>query len=281
VAQSEDRFERAQVLRAALDPLIDICVRIGVHSTELESLVRVEFVRRLAETLPGNLKTGRGPSHEEIGLAAGLNRGEVQNILAKGLKSAEMRMKKKAQQHSKSERILRSWSESTRYRSTSGLPLDLPLDLQPEGPSFAELVDKALPGKLPKHVLKDLRRRGLVQLLPDEIVRYRRGGRPLPTELSSTALAYAANQMRLLGNALLHTMTATTDNRKKEIATFAASEPVEIPADVITVSHPAMLGRIESFIQGFELEFGRGAKVKKRKGPSERIGVSIYTWSTK
>jgi hypothetical protein len=282
LAQSEDRFERAQVLRSALDPLIDICVRIGVHSTELESLVRVEFVRRLAETLPGNLKTGRGPSHEEIGLAAGLNRGEVQNILAKGLESAQMRMKKKAQQHSKSERILRLWSKSTRYLSTSsGLPLDLPLDLQADGPSFAELVEKALPGKLPKHVLKDLRRRGLVQLLPDEIVRYRRGGRALPTELSATALAYAANQMRLLGNALLQTMTATTDNRKKELAAYVASEPVEIPANLIGVSHPAMLQRIQSFIQGFELEFDRSTKVKKRKDPSERIGVSVYMWSTK
>jgi len=164
LAQSKDRFERAEVLAAALDPIIDICVRIGVNSTELESLVRVEFVRRLAETLPGNLRTGRGPSHEEIGLAAGLNRGEVQNILATGTKSAELRMQKKARQHSKSERILSLWSKNTRYLSTSGLPLDLPLDLQPEGPSFSELVDKALPGKLPKTVLKELRRRGLVQL---------------------------------------------------------------------------------------------------------------------
>ena len=174
MAQSKDRFERAEVLAAALDPIIDICVRIGVNSTELESLVRVEFVRRLAETLPGNLRSGRGPSHEEIGLAAGLNRGEVQNILATGTKSAELRMQKKARQHSKSERILSLWSKNTRYLSTSGLPLDLPLDLQPEGPSFSELVDKALPGKLPKTVLKELRRRGLVQLLPDEIVRYRK-----------------------------------------------------------------------------------------------------------
>ena len=60
MAQSKDRFERAEVLAAALDPIIDICVRIGVNSTELESLVRVEFVRRLAETLPGNLRTGLG-----------------------------------------------------------------------------------------------------------------------------------------------------------------------------------------------------------------------------
>jgi hypothetical protein len=279
LAQSENRFERAQVLRSALDPLIDICVRIGVHTTELESLVRVEFVRRLAETLPGNLKTGRGPSHEEIGLAAGLNRGEVQNILATGLKSAEMRMKKKASQHSKSERILRLWSKSERYLSTSGLPLDLPLDLRVEGPSFAELVDKALPGKLPKNVLKDLRRRGLIQLLPDEIVRYRRVARALPTELNTTALKYAADQMRLLGDTLLQTMGAASGTGK--FGAYVASEPVAIPTSLTEVSHQAMLQRIAAFVQAFELEFGRKSKSTKKVGPNEMIGVSVYTWRSK
>lgn len=279
MAQSEERFERAQVLRSALDPLIDICVRIGVHSVELETLVRVEFVRRLAETLPGNLKTGRGPGHEEIGLAAGLSRGEVQNILAKGLKGAELRMKKKANKYSKSERILSLWGQ--RYLSTSGLPLDLPLDLQAEGPSFTELVDKVLPGKRPKTVLKDLRRRGLVQLLPDEIVRYRRAARALPSELNATALKYAADQMRLLGNTLLQTMDSTTATGKRIFGTYVASEPVEIPTSLTEVSQPAMLQRIAAFIQAFELEFGRKSKSKKKPGPSQTIGVSVYTWRTK
>jgi hypothetical protein len=281
LAQSEERFERAQVLRSALDPLIDICLRIGVHTTELESLVRVEFVRRLAETLPGNLKTGRGPSHEAIGLAAGLNRGEVQNILASGLKSAELRMKKKATQHSKSEKILRLWSKSDRFLSTSGLPLDLPLDLRAEGPSFTELVDKALPGKLPKNVLKDLRRRGLVQLLPDEIVRYRPGARSLPPELNATALKYAADQIRLLGNTLLKTMGSTNERGKKEFGAFAASEPLDMPTSLIEISQPAMLQRIATFIQAFELEFGRKTKSKAKADPSQTMGVSVYTWQTK
>jgi hypothetical protein len=281
LAQSEDRFERAQVLRSALDPLIDICVRIGVHTTELESLVRVEFVRRLAETLPGNLKTGRGPSHEEIGLAAGLNRGEVQNILATGSKSAELRMKKKASQHSKSERILRLWSKSERYLSTSGLPIDLPLDLRAEGPSFAELVDKALPGKLPKNVLKDLRRRGLVQLLPDEIVRFRRGARSLPPELNSAALKYAADQIRLLGNTLLQSMDSTRETRGREFGAYVASEPIEMATSLAEVSQPAMLQRIATFVQAFELEFGRKSKSPKKGGPNKTIGVSVYTWRAK
>ena len=281
MVEPKDRFERAQSLRAALDPIIDICVRIGINSTELESLVRVEFVQRLAETLPGNLKTGRGPSHEEIGLAAGLNRGEVQNILATGTKSAAMRMQKKAQTHSKSERILSLWSKNTRYLSTSGLPLDLPLDLQPESPSFSELVEKALPGKLPKTVLKELRRRGLVQLLPDEIVRYRKTT-ALPTELSTTALSYAAEQMRLLGNTLLQSMRDPTDKGPRELATYVASEPIRVPSELLEISQPAMNARIASFIQGIEIEFGRGrGKSRKSKGPSKTIGVSVYTWRKK
>ena len=281
MAQSKDRFERAQALRAALDPIIDICVRIGVNSTELESLVRVEFVRRLAETLPGNLRTGRGPSHEEIGLAAGLNRGEVQNILATGVKSAEMRMQKKARQHSKSERILTLWSKNTRYLSTSGLPLDLPLDLQPEGPSFSELVDKALPGKLPKTVLKELRRRGLVQLLPDEIVRYRKTT-ALPTELTTAALAYTAEQMRLLGNTLLQSMRDPSSSVPNEFGAYVASEPIAVPAEVLDMSQPAMLARIAAFIQGIENDFGREAsKAKRSKSPRKTIGVSVYMWRKK
>ena len=278
MAQSKDRFERAEVLAAALDPIIDICVRIGINSTELESLVRVEFVRRLASTLPGNLRTGRGPSQEEIALAAGLNRGEVQNILSTGVKSAGMRMQKKARQHSKSERILSLWSKSTRYLSTSGLPLDLPLELQPEGPSFSELVDKALPGKLPKAVLKELRRRALVQLLPDEIVRYRKMT-ALPTELSTTALAYAAEQMRLLGNTLVRSMRDPTDAGPREFAAYVASEPIKMSSEVLETSQPAMLARIASFIQGIEIEFGRAAsKSRKTKAPSNTIGLSVYTW---
>ena len=280
MAQPDDRFARAQVLRAALDPIIDICLRIGIHSAELESLVRVEFVQRAADTLPGNIKSGRGPSHEAIGLATGLNRGEVQSILAKGTKSAALRMKQKAEKHSKSERILSLWKKDSRFLSLSGVPLDLPLDLQHEGPSFAELVNKALPGKLPKHVLRELRRRGLVQLLPDEIVRYRPGTvKSSPGELSVASLAYAAEQMRLLGNTLLRNLSlANVEQSPKEFAAYLASAPLLVTAEIMQLSQPVMLQRMSSFIQGFETEFGKKSKKAKPKTPTEVIGVSVYTW---
>ena len=70
----EDRFERAQALSAAFDPLIDVCLLMGVHTSELESLLRVEFVKRAAITLSaGRHPHEKGLSHEQVGLAVGLN----------------------------------------------------------------------------------------------------------------------------------------------------------------------------------------------------------------
>ena len=230
--------------------------------------MRVEFVRRLAETLPGNLRTGRGPSHEEIGLAAGLNRGEVQNILATGgeerrhahAEEGAAALEERAHLDSVEQKHPLFVDQRAAARSTLGLAA--------ESPSFSELVEKALPGKLPKTVLKELRRRGLVQLLPDEIVRYRKTT-ALPTELSAPALAYAAEQMRLLGNTLLQSMRDPADSKPRELA-YVASEPIKVPSDVLEISQPAILARIASFIQGIEIEFGRSrGKSRKSKGPSE------------
>jgi hypothetical protein len=55
-----------------------------------------------------------------------------------------------------------------------------------------------------------------------------------------------------------------------------------VACDVLDLSQPAMLARIASFIQGIEIEFGRGAgKSRKSKAPSKTIGVSVYTWRKK
>ena len=278
LAQTKDRFERAKALQVALDPIIDTCVRIGVNSAELESLIRVRFVTRLAETLPGNLRTGRGPTREEIGLAAGLNRNEEQDILTRGPKSTELRMQQKSKVHSKSERLLTLWSEDSRYVSTSGLPLDLPLDLQPEGPSFSELVDRALPHKVPRTVLKDLRRRGLVQLLPDEIVRYRRATTQ-PANLSPSALSYAAEQIRLLGHTVLPPLQESAAKKLPEFSAYVATEPIGVVSEELSISYAEVLESIGSFVEGMAERFGRAAaKAKRNKTPNEVIGLSVFTW---
>jgi hypothetical protein len=229
--------------------------------------------------LPGNTRTKRKPSHEAIGLAAGLNRGQVQNILATGSKSASIRMRKKFEMHSTSERLLKLWRSEDRYVSTGGSPLDLPLELQIVGPSFTELVQKALPGKLPKHVLKDLRRRGLVEQLADEIIRYRpRASSALTSSVSTTALKYAAEQISLLGHTLLKSIAKGAFPERKDFRAYFSSAPIEMTPEQFQASQTTIQQRMSALTQAFEREFGKRDKKTAKAGPRETIGISVFTW---
>ncbi len=272
MAQADERFARAEPLINALAPIIDICLQIGLNHFELESLLRVAFVQRAAETLPKD-KFGRGPSHEAIGLAAGLNRGEVQDILAKGPKGAAKRLEGKAKHYSKSEKVLALWRTDQRYRSVNGVPLKLPLDLTPDGPSFAELVQKALPGKHPANVLKDLKRRGHIQMLSDEIVSYRRGGGAPATKLSVDGISQLALRLRQHGDALLYSVLDEKQKATAPPSIYLSSEPVKVPLDQLTNAHSALAERILNFFQRIETEFGKSGK----SVPTETIVLTIHS----
>jgi hypothetical protein len=272
LAQADERFARAEPLINALAPIIDICLQLGLTHFELESLLRVAFVQRAADALPKD-KFGRGPSHEAIGLAAGLNRGEVQDILAKGPKGAAKRMEGKSKQYSKSEKVLMLWRTDERYKSVNGVPLKLPLELTPDGPSFAELVQKALPGRHPANVLKDLKRRGHVQMLSDEIVGYKRGGGAPATKFSTDIVSSLSLKLRAHGDALLH---AVLDEKQKAAGApsiYLSSEPVKVPVDQLKNSESALAERILNFFQRIETEFGKASKAVE----TESIILTIHS----
>jgi hypothetical protein len=290
LSEFDERFQKVQALSTALDPLIDYCLAHGVHTAELESMVRVEFVKRAAALLPGTTRTKGKPSHEAIGLASGLGRGEVQNILSSGGAAASLRMKNKWEKHTTSEKLLQEWATDMRFLSQRGAPLDLPLDPQDDGPSFTELVQSSLPGKSPRHVLRELRRRGLVEQLADEIIRYRQ---PTTTALASSitnkALEYAAEQQSLLGRTLLETIERPS---KTDFRHYLASAPVELPVDDLQVSRASVRRRMAALTRGFELEFGQRAG-QKQKGVGNRskttvkpnkmvnVGICVFTWQSK
>ena len=280
MAGSDHRFELAQLLSAAFDPIIDICHRLNINSSELESLLRVEFVQRLAATLPRDAKTGKAPSHEEVGFASGLNRTEVQKIRSKGRrgKSAQLRMRKKYRQHSKSARVLDLWKSDPRFVNSSGGPLGLPLDRQHSGPSFEDLVAEALPHTRHANVLKDLKRRGLIQVT-DDIVRIRRVPRPLPTQLNAQFLRLVAEEMRRVGSTLLQTAESAEGQASNPLALFLTSEPVRIPTERLEIVRSALQEQVANFVHGFERDFSRKPKPGKTKDPGVVIGTSVYTFS--
>jgi hypothetical protein len=50
--QPQEHSDIARALSAALEPLIDVCLAIGVTSPEIESLLRATFVQRAFAKLP-------------------------------------------------------------------------------------------------------------------------------------------------------------------------------------------------------------------------------------
>lgn len=267
-------------MSAAFDPIIDICVRLGVNASELESLLRVEFVKRLAAMLPKNPKTGKEPSHEEVALASGLTRAEVQKIRTRGdKKSMHLRLRKRSQR-SKSQRVLDLWTSDARFLNNSGGPLALPLDRQLSGPSFEELVAEALPHNRHANVLKDLRRRGLIQVT-DDIVRIRRVTQSLPTELNTASLNFIAEQMHLVGRTLLQTVENPEGPGADPVALFAVTEPVRIPADQLEIVRSALQDQIAHFVQTIERDLARKVKPGKGKGSKVLVGTSVYTFSNR
>src|SRR5580700_5436341 len=65
------------------------------------------------------------------------------------------------------------WPTDLRFMTGGGLPLDLPMERNKQRRSFEDLVDKYAPGNHPGSVLKELRRRGNVEILDDEIIRFK------------------------------------------------------------------------------------------------------------
>ena len=272
MANVDERLARAEPLLSALGPIVDVCLRLGINSGELEYLLRVAFVQRAVEMLPKK-RTGGPASQEAIGLAVGLTRTEVNDILVKGQKGLAKKLKVKSKTYSRSDKVLKLWRTDQRYKSVNGVPLKLPLEVMDDGPSFAELVKKALPATRYKSVLKDLKRRGHVKMLSDEIVSYRRGGGAPATTLSAETVAQLALKLKQHGDALLYTSLDEKLKPGAEPSIYLSSDPVKIPLEQLRNANSALTERILNFFQRIETEFGK----PHGSQPAEKVVLTIHS----
>ena len=277
MAGSENRFERAQSLSAAFDPIIDACIRLGVNVRELESLLRIQFVTRLVATLSTSSSAGKQPGHYEVALASGLDPSEVRKIRSGGAKSAQQRMRKHAGKTSKSQKVVEIWRTTSRFMNNSGGPLALPIaHSYGGGPTFKELVSVALPHRRHGPVIEDLKRLGMIQVA-DEIVRLKRTTRALPTEFNAQALERLAGEMRSLGEAVLKTIEAPRGD-DQSLALFVQSQPFEVPLEEADATRAEMLEQMALFLQSFARDHGvKARKSKRSKGKGVVISASVYT----
>ena len=268
---TQERSDVARALSEALEPLIDVCLTLGITSPEIESLLRATFVQRAIEKLPRHSRTGWGPSDSKVGLAAGVHRNEVSRIRAAGgAAGAKGTMEKKQRLYSKSARVLLGWTTDPRFMTSGGLPLDLPLERSKQRRSFEDLVDKYAPGHHPGSVLKELRRRGNVDLLND-IVRFK-GTAIRSSGLSKSNVAGAARRIKRLGDTLVHNIVSAQQSRL-----YAETKAFSLDVEQHALIRAVLERRAKTFITALESEC-QTRIVTGVGGNAKRMGVSVFAW---
>lgn len=266
---SKDHYDIANALSAAFNPIIDVCLELGMTSAELESMVRVAFVQRAFAKLPRHRRTGRAPSDVAVGLALGLHRNEVAKIRKAG---AQPRMQSREQSYSRSHRLMLGWSTDPHFMSTGNQPLNLPLFRDGSGRSFEDLVSKYLPGINPVgSVLKELRRRGLVQMLPDEIIRFR-GVSAAPLSFTALNVAHAAKRLDLLGSTVMHNIRNAASRRL-----YRETKSINIASIRLTQKMPTLERSTKAFLDAAEDELRADAS-SSRDPNAKRVGMSVFLW---
>jgi Family of unknown function (DUF6502) len=267
-----DHYNMAKALSAALEPLIDVCLKLGITSPEMESLLRVAFVQRAFEKLPRHANSGRGPSDSRVGIAAGVHRTEVTRIrTAGGTASARETMETKERLYSKSARVLHGWKTDSRFTTSGGLPLDLPVERNKQRRSFEDLVEKYAPGNHPGTVLKELRRRGNVELLDDEIIRFK-SSTTRSKGVTSANVSQAAKRMKRLGETLFQNILEPEQARL-----YDETGKIDLTAEQLALLRPVIERRAKTFLQALESEFGL-RRAPEKGIESKTFGVGVFSW---
>ena len=269
---SQEHTDIARALSAAFEPVIDLCLTIGITSPEIESLLRATFVQRAFVKLPRHSRTGRGPSDSKVSLAAGVHRSEVSRIRAAGgVKGAKGTMEQKQRLYSKSARVLAGWTTDRRFMTSGGFPLDLPMERNRQRHSFEDLVDKYAPGNHPGSVLKELRRRGNVELLEDAIVRLK-ATMTRPSGLTKTNAAAAARRIKRLGDTLIHNVVNAEQSRL-----YAETKAFSLNSEQLALIRAVLERRAKTFIAALESEC-QTRIVAGGGGAAKQMGVSLFAW---
>jgi hypothetical protein len=268
---SQENYDVAQALSAAFEPLIDLCLQIGFTSPEIESLLRATFVQRAFLKLPRHVRTARGPSDSRVSLATGVHRSEVSKIRGAGTASAKGTMQKKQRLYSKSTRILLGWAADPRFLTSGGQPLDLPVERNRERRSFEDLVEKYAPGNHPGSVLKELRRRRMVEVLNDDIVRYR-SPTPRSVGITKSNVAVAARRLKHLGDTLFQNIS-----NPAQVRYFAETKAINLTAQQLLVIQAVLERRAKTFLDSVENEI-QSRSAASLHGDTKRMGVAVYSW---
>ena len=269
---SQEHQAIGTALIEALEPIIDVCLDAGISTLELERILRSAFVARAFEKLPRHPKSGRPPTVNKVAFATGLQWDEVAKVRSTGKKNpAKKGPEVREAATSKSAKVIEGWTKDPAFMTSGGHPSDLPIQRIGKHRSFKDLVKKYAPKTPFGTLLKELTRRGHVQVLEGEIVRFKRatakrGG------LTPAAIADASGKVKKLATALYQ---ALGDTESKQV--YEESGTLKLSAQQIALMRPMLERRVKAFLIGVENEF-RG-QVDKDRVEEQEFGVSVFSWT--
>jgi hypothetical protein len=263
--------EKAALARsamAAIEPLVQLLLELGITSPEAESLLRSLFVHKAREWLASSSEFKESPSDVRVSLVTGVHRNFVRRILGEPPKIAAVRQQK----GHRAGRLLDGWYSDPAYLDSSGKPRDLS-ERAPE-PSFYSLALQYVPGAAPGIVLEELRRAGVVQMLAEHRVRVR----------SRTFTLHGFNagnigEISLISKDLLKTLIRNL--REPESALFCDSMPkIEIDAARLPIVRALIARRASTFLSAVGQEFSAESTASRRNRPRQRVTVGLTVFAT-
>jgi hypothetical protein len=163
--------------------------------------------------------------------------------------------------------------EDPRFLTSSGHPMDLPIEADSRTPSFYELVAKYLPTDYSPNVIKYLSRRGFVTVLPDEIIRFR-SLTPTKGGMTPSNIAESAARLRRLGMTLLDNLRSPQPAK-----VYAETRPVNVSVEQQRAVETLFATRSSAFLAQIENEVRDHYRTAK-KTKSIRMGMSAFSWAT-
>jgi len=254
----------AQAAMAAVEPLVELFLELGITSPEAESLLRGVFVHKAREWVAQ--PQGDGPSDVRVALVSGVHRNFVRSILAEPPRIAAAREHK----GHRASRLLEAWHSDPAYLDSSGKPRDLSENEQE--PSFFTLASTYVPGAAPSVVLEELQRAGLVQRLSEHRVRVRSRAYRMPGVNAANVSELGQRTKELLE-------TLTQNLREPEAQRFCDSMPsIEIDTDRIPFVRDLIARRAANFLAAMEQELALETRrsSQRKSGPHVRVGLTAF-----
>jgi hypothetical protein len=180
-------------------------------------------------------------------------------------------MQTKERLYSRSSRVLNGWNSDPKFLSTAGLPLNLPIEASKQHRSFTELVDKYAAGNHPTTVLRELQRRGNVDLLDGDIVLYRSSA-TRPRGATESNVAAAALRVRRLGNSLFGALLEPDQS-----VLNAETKTFQLTAQQFAALIPELERNAGLYLSSVERQF-QSQKAIGVNDDTKRVGVNVFSW---